>query len=154
MINVARNRAGDPLIRKLALNIISDQKIPSNNYIDEALALGDYIKNTVRYVRDPSGIEYLQDPLTIISQMQAGEACGDCDDMALLVAALLLSVGHEPSFAAVRYQDVQGPYNHIYVVDYDHNQQGPNQRIVLDAILKDRPIGFEVQSMSGDEFPI
>lgn len=154
MKQVARLRSGHPLIRKFALNILQDYQVPSNNYLDEARAIGDYVKKRVRYVRDPDDIEYLQDPLDLIQQMKNNEAQGDCDDMALLIASLLLSIGHQPSFGAVRYRNTTGPYNHIYVVDYERNGKGPKTRIALDAIMKDQPIGFEVKYASGDEFPI
>ena len=159
MIRVARLRASDPLPRKLALNILSDYQVPSNNFADESLAIGDYIKNNVRYVRDPDGIEYLQDPVDLINTMataaQTGNlAQGDCDDMALLIATLLLSIGHTPYYRAVRYKADSGHYNHIYVVDYDRNQGSGKMRIVLDAIMKQYPIGYEVPSQSGDEFEI
>ncbi len=154
MQKVARLRSGHPLIRKLALNILQDYHIPSNFYADESLAIGDYIKKSVRYVRDPDNIEYLQDPIDLVKQMQNSEAQGDCDDMALLIASLLLSVGHQPSFGAVRYKGTDGPYNHIYVVDYEKNKGSTQVRLVLDAIMKDKPIGYEIPSVSGDEFPI
>jgi hypothetical protein len=159
MIRVARLRASDPLPRKLALNILADYQVPSNNFADESLAIGDFVKKNVRYVRDPDGLEYLQDPIDLINQMktsaQSGNiAQGDCDDMALLIATLLLSIGHTPYFRAVRYKGGYDHYNHIYVVDYDRNQGGGKVRIVLDAIMKQYPIGYEVPSQSGDEFEV
>ena len=74
--------------------------------------------------------------------------------MALLIASLLLSVGHSPKFSIVRYNSSSGSYNHIYVVDYAKNgPEGPH-RIVLDAIVKNRAIGFEVPHSSGREIAI
>ena len=154
MKKIARERAGDPLVRKLALNILHQYQIPSNHYVDECLAIGDYVKRKVRYVKDPSNIEYLQDPVDLIKQIQAGTAQGDCDDQALLTAALLLSVGHDPKFRAVRYETVVGNYNHIYVVVYERNPYKEIQRVVLDCILKDKQIGTEVPHASGDEFEV
>lgn len=152
MTKVARNRSGHPKIRKLALNILNYYKIPSMHYRDEALAIGEYIKNHVRYVRDPDGIEYLQDPIDLVDQMVQGTAQGDCDDMSLLITTLLLAIGHTPRFRAVRYNPNQDFYNHIYVVDYEKNGNGPVLRISIDAILKNSPIGTEVNHLSGDEY--
>lgn len=155
MKKVARDRMSDPMIRKLALNILHDYRVPSMSYVDEALAIGDYIKNKVRYVRDPDGIEYLQDPKDLVKHIQQGIAQGDCDDMALLAATLLLSIGHQPFFRAVRYYEPVGNYNHIYVVVYEKNHgPGRKQRVVLDCILKDKPIGTEINHNTGEEFSI
>ncbi len=154
MIKVARLRAGDPLPRKLALNILNDYGVGSSMFLDESLAIGDYVKQKVRYVRDPDLIEYLTDPRDMIGNITLGEAQGDCDDMALLIATLLLTIGHQPYFRAVRYKANTGNYNHIYVVDYEKNLGGPKTRVSLDAIMKQYPIGYEVPSQSGQEFKV
>lgn len=152
MKQVARERSRHPVVRQFALKILSQSGVPSHQYANEALAIGNFVKNYVRYVRDPDTAELLTDPLTLIDQIQRGEAQGDCDDMSLLIVSLLKAVGHTPYFRAVRYSDTRGHYNHIYVVCYEQNLGKPKQRIVLDAILKDRPIGSEIRHKSGDEF--
>ena len=154
MKKVARLRAGDPLIRKLALNILQQSGVPSHHFVDEALAIGKYVQRKVRYVRDPENIEYLQDPVDLVKHMQNGTAQGDCDDMALMVATLLLAIGHQPAFRAVRYQQPLGNYNHIYTIVHEKNPYGNSERVVLDAILKDRPIGTEVEHINGDDYQI
>ena len=154
MKKVARIRVSDPIIRKLALNILLKYRVPSNYYVDEALAIGDYVKEKVRYVRDPDGVEYLQDPVDMVKNIRDGTAQGDCDDMALLAATLLLSIGHQPYFRAVRYAGSFGNFNHIYVVDYDRNPYKQKLRIVLDCILKDKQIGFEIKHSSGEEYEV
>lgn len=150
----ARLHAGDPSIRRLALNILQEYQVPSHYFVGEALAIGDYVKTNMRYVRDPENIEYLQSPLTMVNDLKAGRAQGDCDDMSLLTATLLLTVGIQPYFKAVRYEQSFGNFNHIYVVVYEKNHSGPKQRVVLDCILKNKPIGFELNSISGEEFPV
>ena len=47
-----------------------------------------------------------------------------------------------------------GNYNHIYVVVYERNPYKEIQRVVLDCILKDKPIGTEVPHASGKEFEV
>lgn len=153
MTKVARERAGHPVVQTFARNILLSYHVPSQDYVDEALAIGDYVLKHVRYVRDPDGIEQLQDPVTMIDQITRGISQGDCDDMALLIATLLIAIGHQPYFRAVRYKDSSGPYNHIYVVVYERNWGSPKMRVVLDAILKRAPIGTEVRHKSGDEYP-
>lgn len=154
MIKVARQRAGNPLIRQLALNILQEYGIPSHHFVEEALAIGSYVQSRVRYVRDPEHIEYLQDPVDLIAKLQDGTAQGDCDDMSLLIATLLLSVGHQPFYRAVRYDSAMGNFNHIYVVVYERDKGGPEMRVVLDAILKDRAIGTEVDHVNGEEYAV
>lgn len=152
MKEAARRCAASPIVREFAISILNQYKTKSNDYVDEALAIGDYVKKTVRYVRDPDGIELLTDPLTMIDKMQKGIARGDCDDMSLLIATLLLAVGHSPSYRAIRYDSNYGHFNHIYVVCYEKNLGKQQVRVVLDAIIKIKPIGYEIPHKSGDEF--
>jgi hypothetical protein len=155
MKRVARERSRHPLVRELALKILQVSQVPSQDYRTEALAIGDYVKRKVRYVRDIEGVETLHDPLTMIDQIRRGESQGDCDDMSLLIAALLLSIGHRPVFRIVKYTSKAPGFQHIYVVDYERNHNEKNKsRIVLDAILKRKPIGSEVPHVEGKEIAV
>lgn len=154
MSKMARQRARLPFVRQFALNILHQYGIASQNHLDEAICIGQFVKENVRYARDPEGIELLTDPLTLIEQIGRGVAQGDCDDMSLLIATLLLSIGASPYFRAVRYTANKGHYNHIYVVVYDRNWGSSRKRVVLDAILKRDPIGTEVPHQSGDEYAV
>lgn len=155
MRKVAHARCGHSKVRELALAIVRHSGAKSQNYIDEAVAIGRFVQSRVRYVRDARGIEQLHDPLTMIDQITTGTSQGDCDDMSLLIATLLLSIGHAPRFAIVKYKAGSPTFNHIYVVVYEKNRAPRAQkRVVLDAILKDRPIGSEVPSAFKREIPV
>ena len=154
MRSLARERMTHPKVRQLALNIISGGAIGSHNYLDEAQILGEFVQKNVRYVRDPHGVEQLHDPLYMIQKIEEGTAQGDCDDQALLLATLLLSIGAQPYFAMVRYTTNGGSYNHIYTVVYEKNWTSPRKRFVLDTIIKDKPMGFEVPHASIKEIPV
>lgn len=154
MRTLAHQGARSPKIRKLALNILNYYNTPSHHYADESLAIGTYVQEKVRYVQDAAGIEQVHDPLTMVDQIEHGIARADCDDMALLIATLLLTIGHRPKFRAVRYKNRFGAYSHIYVVDYVKNGANGPYRLVLDAIVKNQPMGFEVPHKNGKEFAI
>lgn len=156
MQKVARQRARHPLVRELALRILEHYNVKSQDYVNEAFAIGDFVKNKVRYVRDINGVETLHDPLTLIDQIRKGIAHGDCDDQSLLIASLLISIGHQPYFAIVQYHNnPNGGFNHIYVVVYEKNwSDTKRKRIVLDAILKRSKIGTEVKFKNKKEIKI
>lgn len=154
MQRIARAKAGDPRVRQLALRIVQEARVRSHDFLDEARAIGNFVQQNVRYVRDPNGIEQLHDPIYLIQQIVKGTAQGDCDDQALLVSTLLLSIGAQPYFAIVRYTGTSGPYNHIYTVVYDKNWTTRRRRLVLDTIVPDRGMGFEVPHTSIKEIPV
>jgi hypothetical protein len=154
MQNIARQRSKHQLIRRLAENILLDAKIPSHHYLDECMAIGEFVRRHVRYVKDPQGMEQLSDPVLMVKMIQEGRAVGDCDDISLLIATLLLSVGHHCFFRIVKYKKFFGPYNHIYVVTYQNNLGTKKERLVLDGIVKHKPLGFEVPHKTGKEIPL
>lgn len=156
MSKVAREESLNPEIRHLALNILNQYNTKSHNYLDEAWAIGDFVKKKVNYLRDPSTSELLQSPTMMARQIESNGKCfGDCDDMALLIACLLIAVGCEPYFRAVRYEPGYTHFNHIYVVVIDKNfSDNKSKRLSIDAIVKDKPIGYEIEHYSGQDFKI
>ncbi|MEO5348866.1 MAG: hypothetical protein H7836_04395 [Magnetococcus sp. YQC-3] len=151
LIKIARQRSTHPRIRELTLRVLQYYKVKSQDYINEALAVGLFVQKKVRYVRDIHNVETVHDPLTLIDQIKRGEAHADCDDQALLIVTMLLSIGHQPFFRIVKYKNQSGPFNHIYVVVYERNHATSRKRIVLDAIIKRKPIGYEVPHVYGEE---
>lgn len=154
MRRVAHSRKGHPIVRQLALNVLKQSKVKSHDYVNEARAIGEYVKNKVRYVRDVNGMEQLHDPLTLIDQIVKGSAQGDCDDVSLLIATLLLSIGHSPFFRIVKYNPKFESFNHIYVVEYEKNGKSARRRVALDAILKNKMMGTEVPHKFGKEIKV
>ena len=160
MTKLARDGSRHPLVRRLATNIVTHSNIPSHHYLDEARAIGAWVQKHCRYVRDIQGVETLHSPDMMIRMMKdAGYMAADCDDMGLLTASLLLSIGIKPRFRAVRYRNDSTNFQHIYVVVYENNvaetlSPGPMKRLVIDCIVKDKPIGFEVPHVYGEEFSV
>ena len=151
----ARDRSRHPIVRQLALKILLSHNVPSQDYLAESLAIGRYVKQKVRYVRDINRVETLIDPLTLIDQITRGEAQADCDDVAMLIATLLLSIGHQPYFRIVKYKKDVPNFQHVYVVDYEKNHADKvKTRIVLDGILKYRMMGNEIFHLQGNEIKV
>lgn len=109
-------------IRGLALKIT--RKVPKNistglpdlRNIDQiAGAIYQWVTRNINYVRDPWNIERIQSPDVTIRQK-----AGDCDDHAILSAALLQSLGIQTGFRIV--SRTGRTYDHIYTVY--HSPQG------------------------------
>ncbi|SMO92980.1 Transglutaminase-like superfamily protein [Fodinibius sediminis] len=103
-------------IRELALKIT--RRVPRNintglpdlRNIDQiAGAIYKWITSNINYVRDPWNIERIQSPDVTIRQK-----AGDCDDHAILSAALLQSLGIQTGFRIV--SRTGRTYDHIYTV--------------------------------------
>ncbi len=85
-----------PLIRDRAAKLVAfckrDMKCDHANLLN-------WVTSNFNYVRDPTGIEAITDPLTIERDIRNGNMVqGDCDDMVTYLASLLKAVGHRPRF--------------------------------------------------------
>lgn len=103
-----------PLVVETANGIAA--LVPPRDYVGIARAIRAWMAQRFRFVRDPLGVELLRDPQYQLNQWMAqGFITGDCDDAAVLGAALAKSVGIGARFVAVAFQ--QGaPLVHVYTV--------------------------------------
>lgn len=105
MRDLVREWKVHPRLRTIAKNIV--QKCPPKNIRCEVTRLHRYVQNTIRYVRDVQGVETVQAP-----DVTLRDKSGDCDDQAVLIGALLCSIGHPVRFIAVGFRP--GQFAHVY----------------------------------------
>lgn len=98
-------KENDPRIRTTASAIISD--VPGKNWRAQIEAIYDFVQSKIRYQLDPVDLELVQTPWETLVR-----GYGDCDDQALLTAALLDSIGHPTRFKAVGF--APGVLSHVY----------------------------------------
>lgn len=94
-------------IRQAAISIIWLQ--PAHASLAEACSLFEWVRDHVRYVRDIVDVETLSTPGKTLEQL-----IGDCDDQAVLLAALLESVGYPTRFVVTAY-NFPGNFEHVYL---------------------------------------
>ncbi|MDE2019669.1 MAG: transglutaminase domain-containing protein [Patescibacteria group bacterium] len=88
----------------------------------EIRALFEFVQNEIRYVRDIHNVETIHFPEVILENSQ-----GDCDDKAVLLGAVLESIGHPVRLVAVGFRP--GVYSHVYL----ETRFGKNGWLPLDA---------------------
>lgn len=93
MVELVRKAKTDVYIRLLAGSIIAG--LPHKAYAEQAAAVQRWVQDNVQYVRDIHGVETLTPPAYLLRTRQ-----GDCDDQAMLVAALLASIGLKTAIVA------------------------------------------------------
>lgn len=124
------------LVRKMAKDITQQYRAQSPK--EEARAIQIWIHNRVKYRRDPADAELVQDPITTVQQG------GDCDDMAILAAALLRAIGHDARVATVQWKGRDYP-SHAVAADLTAGS-------IVDGVPDNwpeqwPPDGFEVQTI-------
>ena len=139
MVDMAREGSSDPVVREYALEATAGLKGGHYGHPDRsdaaivAAAVHDFVAATVAYASDPHRIERIQD---VEATLESG--AGDCDDMALAIASLLLALNVNVRFV-LSGPDEAGPYTHIYV-----EAQTPRGWLVLDPVIG---------GQAGDEVP-
>lgn len=135
MVEVAKR---DPAFRDRAARIVAH--VAEKDHDAEIAALVEHVRRGVRYLRDPwspVGLELFVEPQTMLRDVDAGHATGDCDDHVLLASALLEVAGYP-----TRYRVGGVPpdnWQHIWL-DVQHPRKG---WLPVELTKKDVPIGFD-----------
>jgi hypothetical protein len=126
-------------IRALAIDIVRDAGIKDKDYFGEMVAIHRWVRDNIRYVRDPIGQETLSYP----EETAFNSRAGDCDDLSTLEIALLGSIGIESYPVVVG--TFPGHFSHVYVHGKVPVGKGRNagKVIPLDPIMKDWDAGRE-----------
>ena len=122
-----------PKIRILATHILSQNAVPQKNDAAAALALFGWIKKNIRYQKDPTHVEVVQDPEITAFQIRAG----DCDDQAALMGALASSVGIPARLTVIG--NNRNNFSHIFA-EVLVNNRWIAADTTLDAPFGTRPI--------------
>lgn len=110
MRELARRGATSPLIRRGALHSVGQQAGTPQG----ARAIRVFLERHARFFPDPPGLELVQTPELQMERIRSvGYVCGDCDDIAVLGAALGLAAGFPTRFVVLAF-DPSGPWEHVY----------------------------------------
>lgn len=82
-------------------------------------AIRQWLGRRFCFIRDPQGVELLKDPGVLLREWEHdGCARGDCDDAAILAAAVALAAGYQVRFQVVGFR-TGGPFGHVYAEAFD-----------------------------------
>jgi transglutaminase-like putative cysteine protease len=84
-----REGARDFFVRQHAIDVLLERQVRPRDYIGEIKALFEWVQRNVRYTKDPFCVEVLHSAPRML-ELRAG----DCDDMAILLGAMLEAIGH------------------------------------------------------------
>lgn len=100
-------------VRSVTENVVLG--LQPKDYLSEIIAVRNFVASHVRYLNDPLTTEWTKDPERLIDEiLERGEAVGDCDDIASLIAAMLRQCGREVEFVTVGF-GAPGSYAHVFV---------------------------------------
>lgn len=103
--------AKSPEVIDTANNIVS--VVPPRDIHGQIHAIYDWLLRRFRFVSDPVGVELLRDPAGAIKRINSrGFTQGDCDEAAMLGAALGMANGIPARFRALSFAP-GAPYSHV-----------------------------------------
>jgi transglutaminase-like putative cysteine protease len=130
--NLIREGARDFYVRQKAIEIFRAAGARPKDRFGEVLSLFNWVRSNIRYTRDIFRVELLHTARRML-ELRAG----DCDDMTILLGAMLLATGHPVRIALTGFRpNKPHVYSHIYP---EVNVKG--RWIALDPTM-DRPIGW------------
>lgn len=114
MRQLARAGRWHPRVRTLAMQIV--RGLGGRDGVMQAAALRDWLERNVEFLRDPDGIEALHTPEAMLRLLltYGPPLAIDCDDAAILAAALAGSIGLRSRFVAVGFLSPAAPFRHVW----------------------------------------
>lgn len=112
MAQLARSGSKDQRVRNTAVRLttagfLNGTGLRQKDEIGEAARLHAFVRDDIRYVKDTHGVELIHAAPTILEI-----GAGDCDDKAILLCALLGSIGYETRFIAVAFAPEE--FSHVW----------------------------------------
>lgn len=127
-----RDGAKDLFVRQTAIEIFRRFNVRAKDRMGEVTALFEWVRRNIRYTRDIFRTELLHSARRML-ELRAG----DCDDMTILLGAMLISTGHPVRLVLAGFRPKKPHiYTHIYA---EVNVRG--RWIAIDATV-DRPMGW------------
>lgn len=105
----------DPSTRETA--VVLAAKYPGDRTIDQICSIYEYLKQGWKYVSDPTGIDYYQSASESIRIGERADCAGagDCDDFAILMSALIESIGGTARIVLAYNQSDGHAYTEVYL---------------------------------------
>jgi hypothetical protein len=118
-----------PAVRAAAIRQI--QSKINNDVANNARTIARWVMNSMIYLADPDGAEFVQTPLVLLKQIDLkGRAYGDCDDHVVLLGSMLNAIGIPAQAVGVKLHGAPY-YNHV-VIQYPLN----GQMVTIDPCAK------------------
>jgi transglutaminase-like putative cysteine protease len=117
MRRLANEALADPLVIETARGIIEAAGVAGRDQMGKYLALRQWLAEHLSFMPDPVGLELLSTPHYLLQQIQQRQfVSGDCDDAAILGAALGKAVGLPAKYRALSFVNQSRPFQHVYTL--------------------------------------
>ena len=142
--DLIKQGAKDFHVRQTAIHILRQREVKPKDYLGEIKALFEWVQQHVRYSKDTFRVEVLHSANRML-ELRAG----DCDDMAILLGAMLEAIGHPVRLVLTGSNPLRRDlFSHIYL-EVSHKSRW----IPLDATMS-HPMGWAPRTLVKTIIPI
>lgn len=122
MRDLVQNGVAHPLVRQTAVDIA--RMVPPGDLNAIARAVRRWLQEHVHFVYDPMNVEHVTAPDLLLNETRVRYfTTGDCDDIAVLGAALAGAVGVQSRFVVLGFgPDLEAPMGHVFTELFDGTQ--------------------------------
>jgi hypothetical protein len=132
-----RAGAKDFSVRQKAIDILLEKQVKPKDYLGEIKALFEWVQRHIRYTKDTFHVEVLHSARRML-ELRAG----DCDDMTILLGAMLEAIGHPVRLVIIGPNPLrQDLFTHIYLEAFHRGRW-----ISLDATMP-YPMGWAPRTL-------
>jgi len=136
MRRLSRDGSRHPVVKFTALRVLRRARVTARDARRALAALFGFVRDSMTFVPDPSGLELLQSPRATLHR-----GAGDCDDLSILIVALARAAGVPADFRfRVIGADRIRPhrFSHVFVV-----ARLGREAIAMDAIRRRNRFGWQ-----------
>lgn len=141
MIRLTRRDAKHPKI------VAQARKLRGNNDEQTILNTFKYVVDTYSYRHDPDDYEMISAPVRILEGLPV-DAGRDCDDLSVILAALLKANGYTTYFKIIDWKPDGEGFTHVYVMVLVPTI---DKVIPLDPVMKMKGFGYEKSPVNRSE---
>jgi len=135
--DLIKQGAKDFLVRQTAIDILLQRAVKPKDYLGEIKALFEWVQQNIRYTKDTFRVEVLHSAKRML-ELRAG----DCDDMTILLGAMLEAIGHPVRLLLSGSDPLrQDLFSHIYLEVFHKGRWIP-----LDATMP-HPMGWAPRTL-------
>jgi hypothetical protein len=132
-----RAGAKDFSVRQKAIDILLEKDVKPKDYLGEIKALFEWVQRHIRYTKDTFQVEVLHSARRML-ELRAG----DCDDMTILLGAMLEAIGHPVRLVTIGPTPLRPDhFTHIYLEVFHRGRW-----IALDATMP-YPMGWAPRTL-------
>lgn len=110
MCRLIEEGSRDPLVNRTAIAILQAAKVPQFDFEGERRALYEWLRRSIRFVRDIEGKETLRSPRETLTV-----GAGDCDCNTILTLALLKTIGQRVRIITIAaHPEAPDIFSHVF----------------------------------------